>query len=41
MKNGVPPPGFRWVICRYFRHWRSGKNVYRKNGGVFRFLVRI
>lgn len=34
-----PPPGKKWVFCRYFIHWRSKKPVYRKNGGVFAFLV--
>ncbi len=32
-KNG------RWIFCRCFRHWRTGKLVYRKNGGFFRFWV--
>ena len=34
------PAGFRWVYCRYFVHYRTGKRVYRKNGGCFTFLVR-
>lgn len=34
------PPGYRWVFCRYYRHYITGKPVYRKNGGYFRFLVR-
>lgn len=42
--NHVPfpaPPGFRWVFCPSFRHWRSGKIVYPKRARYFRFLVRI
>lgn len=34
------PPGFRWVFVRCFRHWITGKMVYRRNGGYFRFLAR-
>lgn len=34
------PPGFSWVFCKSFRHYRTGKQVYRKNGGYFCFLVR-
>ncbi|MEL7484327.1 MAG: hypothetical protein AAFN41_08220 [Planctomycetota bacterium] len=34
------PPGYRWVYCRYFRHWRTGKKVYPKKSEYFRFLVR-
>lgn len=34
------PAGYRWIFRRHFRHWRSGKLVYRKDGGVFAFLVR-
>jgi len=34
------PPGFAWVFCKSFRHYRTGKPVFRKNGGYFRFLVR-
>jgi len=29
----------RKVFCRYFIHWRTGKPVYRKDGGVFCFWV--
>lgn len=36
--NGAPP-GFCWVYCKYFHHWRTKKPVYRKDGGYFRFLV--
>jgi len=34
------PRGYRWVFCRYFIHYRTKKPVYRKDGGVFCFLVR-
>jgi hypothetical protein len=34
------PPGYHWVFCLCFKHWRSGQMVYRKNGGYFRFLVK-
>lgn len=34
------PPGYRWIFCERFKHWRTGQYVYRKNGGVFCFLVR-
>jgi hypothetical protein len=34
------PPGFHWVFCLCFKHWRSGQLVYRKDGGYFRFLVK-
>jgi len=34
------PRGYRWVFTPYFIHWRSKKRVYRKNGGMFCFLVR-
>lgn len=34
------PPGYRWVYCKSFKHWRTGKPVYRRNGGSFAFLVR-
>jgi hypothetical protein len=34
------PRGFRWVFTPYFIHWRSKKRVYRKNGGMFAFLVK-
>lgn len=35
-----PPPGYRWVFCKSFKHWRTGRPVFRRNGGYFRFLVR-
>ncbi|PPU38486.1 hypothetical protein XaplCFBP3123_18715 [Xanthomonas arboricola pv. populi] len=34
------PPGFVWVFCASFRHYRTGKQVFRKNGKCFAFLVR-
>jgi hypothetical protein len=34
------PPGFRWVFCKCFKHWRTGKLVYPRNGGSFMFLVK-
>jgi hypothetical protein len=34
------PPGYRWIFCVSYVHWRSKKRVFRKNGGYFRFLVR-
>jgi hypothetical protein len=34
------PPGYAWIFCKSFRHYRTGKPVYRKNGGSFCFLVR-
>lgn len=33
------PRGKRWVFTPYFIHWRSKQKVYRKDGGVFAFLV--
>ena len=43
MKKGYPqpPPGLRAVFCKSFRHWRSGKQVFRKDGGYFCFFVKI
>lgn len=35
------PPGYRWVFCRSYRHWRTGKQVYPKRAEYFRFLVRV
>ena len=32
--------GYRLIFCKCFKHWRSGKLVYRKNGGYFCFRVR-
>ena len=34
------PPGFAWVFCASFKHYRTGKQVFRKNGKCFAFLVR-
>jgi hypothetical protein len=42
MPHGAPfpaPKGKRWVFTPYFTHWRSKKRVYRKDGGMFAFLV--
>lgn len=39
-KHDPAPPGYRWVYCLSFVHWRSGKRVFRKDGGYFRFLAR-
>lgn len=36
----APPPGFHWVFCKCFKHWRTGELVYRKDGGFFRFLAK-
>lgn len=33
-------PGWRLVFCKSFRHWRTGKRVYRKDGKPFAFWVR-
>lgn len=35
-----PRPGYRLIFCRSFRHYRTGKQVYRKDGGMFAFWVR-
>lgn len=34
------PPGYRWVFTPYFRHYRTGQLVYRKDGKCFCFLVK-
>lgn len=34
------PPGFTWVFCKSFKHYRTGKDVFRKDGKPFAFLVR-
>lgn len=34
------PPGFAWVFCASFKHYRTGKQVFPKNGKCFAFLVR-
>jgi hypothetical protein len=42
MANNPPfpaPAGKKWVFAKCFKHYRSGKMVYPKNGGVFCFLV--
>ncbi|MDN7849957.1 hypothetical protein [Burkholderia seminalis] len=38
--NRPAPPGYRWVCCKCFKHWRTGKLVYPKNADCFMFLVR-
>jgi len=40
--NPPAPPGYRWVFCPRFKHWRSGKMIEAKDHGLdsFRFLVR-
>lgn len=34
------PKGWKWVYTPYFIHYRSKKRVFRKDGGMFCFLVR-
>lgn len=34
------PPGYVWVFCTSFKHYRTGKQVFRKDGKCFAFLVR-
>jgi hypothetical protein len=29
-----------WVFTPYFKHWRTGQIVRRKDGGMFRFPRR-
>jgi hypothetical protein len=41
MGDSKPRPGWRVIFCKSFIHWRSKKRVYRKNGGYFRFYVRV
>jgi len=36
----VAPPGYRWIFCRYFIHYRTGQPVYPKTAEAFCFLVR-
>jgi hypothetical protein len=36
----TPPPGYVIVFTMCFRHWRSGKLVYRKDGRPFCFFVK-
>ena len=38
MDDFQAPPGYRWVVCKCFKHWRSGELVYRKDGGYFRLI---
>jgi hypothetical protein len=34
------PRGCRWVFCKCFKHWRTGKLVYPKTAECFAFLVK-
>lgn len=34
------PAGYRWVFCKSFKHWRSGKDVFPKKSDSFCFLVK-
>lgn len=34
------PAGYKWIFCKSFKHWRSGKTVYPKKSDSFCFLVR-
>ncbi len=34
------PAGRRWVFCKCFKHWRTGKLVYPKTAECFAFLVK-
>jgi hypothetical protein len=36
----VAPPGYRAVFCMSFKHWRSGKDVFRKDGRPFCFFAK-
>jgi hypothetical protein len=40
--NDKPPPGYRYVYVKQFRHWRSGKLIVASDYGhdAFRFTVR-
>jgi len=42
MVNAIAGPGrdrpSKWVYCRCFRHYRTGKLVYPKRAKFFRFL---
>lgn len=40
MSHRAAPKGYRWVFCKSIKHWRTGKRVFRKNGGCFSFLVK-
>jgi len=35
-----PPPGYRAVFSMTFKHWRTGKEVRRKDGRPFCFFVK-
>jgi hypothetical protein len=34
------PPGYCWIFCPSYKHYRTGKQVYPKKAKFFRFLVR-
>lgn len=34
-----PPSGRRLVCVPWFRHWKTGKIIRKKNGGLFCFYV--
>lgn len=34
------PAGYVWIFRPYFTHYITGEKVYRKDGGMFRFLVK-
>ena len=34
------PVGFRWVCCKSFKHYITGKEVFPKKAKCFMFLVR-
>lgn len=40
MEPFIAPPGYAWVFCMSFRHYITGKPVFRKDGKPFAFLVR-
>lgn len=40
MSPFVAPPGFMWIFRMSFKHHITGKQVFRKDGKPFAFLVR-
>lgn len=36
----APPSGYRWIYRKSFRHYITKKDVFRKDGGYFCFLVK-
>ena len=42
IKHGPAPAGYRWVYCRSYRHYRSGKLMIASDYGyeAWAFLVR-